>query len=250
MKIPVLNRIEKYVRKLRDRIYIYIRYNGIDRSNKIILMKDEKEIVIKKLKDIPNVDFNITGYNNIVKIHEPIKKGIWGDKREKLKINIFSSGCEIEINRNCTFSGTEINVWYPNQKLIIGKNSSFGSTRFDMVSEDRIIEIGEDCMFADEIYIRNGDGHTILDKESQEIINLPQKTLKIGNHVWIGKKTIIAKNVVLPNNCMVGMGSIVTKHFEEEYCVIAGNPARIVKSGVIWNISHPGNPLIYSTDEE
>lgn len=34
--------------------------------------------------------------------------------------------------------------------------------------------------------------------------------------------------VTLPKQCIVGAGSVVTKSFSEEGCIIAGNPARII----------------------
>jgi len=42
------------------------------------------------------------------------------------------------------------------------------------------------------------------------------------------------KNVTIPNECIVGAGSVVTKRFDKEYCVIAGNPARVVRENVQW----------------
>jgi len=49
----------------------------------------------------------------------------------------------------------------------------------------------------------------------------------------------ILKNVSIPENSIVGMGSVVTKSVLPEIkqgIVLAGNPARIVKTGINWNV--------------
>lgn len=51
----------------------------------------------------------------------------------------------------------------------------------------------------------------------------------IGKHCWIGKDANIMPGVVLGDFTIVGAGAIVTKSFNEGYCVLAGNPARKIK---------------------
>ena len=45
---------------------------------------------------------------------------------------------------------------------------------------------------------------------------------------------IVLKNAYIPNNCIVGGGTVVTGQFNEENIVLGGNPARIVKRNVDW----------------
>ena len=52
----------------------------------------------------------------------------------------------------------------------------------------------------------------------------------IGHYCWIGMNAVIMPNVVLGDYTIVAAGSIVTKSFESGYCVIAGNPARVIKN--------------------
>ena len=53
--------------------------------------------------------------------------------------------------------------------------------------------------------------------------------ITIGDNVWIGGGAVILAGVTLGNNVVVGAGSVVTKSFGDNV-VIAGNPARIIKS--------------------
>lgn len=60
------------------------------------------------------------------------------------------------------------------------------------------------------------------------------KNIVIMDKCWIGMNSIILPGVTLGTNTVVGAGSVVTKSFSEGYCIIAGNPAKIIK-GITYN---------------
>jgi acetyltransferase-like isoleucine patch superfamily enzyme len=53
--------------------------------------------------------------------------------------------------------------------------------------------------------------------------------IEIGRFCWMGMGAVILPGVKLADFTIVGAGAIVTKSFPGGYCVIAGNPARIIK---------------------
>lgn len=55
------------------------------------------------------------------------------------------------------------------------------------------------------------------------------RSIKIGDYSWVGMNSIITAGVVLGTRTIVGAGSVVTKSFPEGFCVIAGNPAKVIK---------------------
>jgi acetyltransferase-like isoleucine patch superfamily enzyme len=59
--------------------------------------------------------------------------------------------------------------------------------------------------------------------------HLEGKPVIIGEKCWIGMNSVVLPGVELGDNTIVGAGSIVTKSFIEGNCVIAGNPAKIIK---------------------
>lgn len=95
------------------------------------------------------------------------------------------------------------------------------------------ISIGDECMFAREIMVRNNDGHIILDRNTKELLN-PPEDIVIGDNVWVGMRVMILKGSVIPNGSVVGAMSMVNKKFDEENILIAGSPAKKVRSDIEW----------------
>jgi acetyltransferase-like isoleucine patch superfamily enzyme len=83
--------------------------------------------------------------------------------------------------------------------------------------------IGDYCYFAPNVGIMCGN-HDIY-----QLTKYIGGEVKIGNYCWIGMNSSILPGVTLGDFTIVGAGSVVTKSFDSGYCVIAGNPARIVK---------------------
>lgn len=56
------------------------------------------------------------------------------------------------------------------------------------------------------------------------------KPITIGDYSYVGSEIRIAPGGAIPAKCIVGIGSVITKKFEGEYKLIAGVPAKVVKS--------------------
>jgi acetyltransferase-like isoleucine patch superfamily enzyme len=50
----------------------------------------------------------------------------------------------------------------------------------------------------------------------------------IKDDVWIGGNSVIIQGITIGTHCIVASGSVVTKNVPD-YCVVAGNPARVLK---------------------
>jgi acetyltransferase-like isoleucine patch superfamily enzyme len=50
----------------------------------------------------------------------------------------------------------------------------------------------------------------------------------IGENVWIGDKVTILPGVEIGNGVVIGANSVVTKDIPS-YCVVGGNPAKVIK---------------------
>lgn len=93
--------------------------------------------------------------------------------------------------------------------------------------------IGPDCMFSQDIYIQNHDGHAIYDIETDSLIN-PGKSIIIGKHVWIGESVSILKGSQIGSGSVIGSHSLVTNKNFPANSVLAGVPAKVIRSGIKW----------------
>lgn len=59
--------------------------------------------------------------------------------------------------------------------------------------------------------------------------NVMGESVDIGKDCWIGMNAVILPGVVLGDHTIVGAGSVVTKSFTEGNCIVAGNPAKVVR---------------------
>ena len=109
--------------------------------------------------------------------------------------------------------------------IFVGENfyANFNCTFLDVST----IEIGDNCMFAPnvQLYTATHPLHPVKRNSGLEYA----KPIKIGDNVWLGGGVIVTPGVTLGNNVVVGAGSVVTKSFPDNV-VIAGNPARIIKT--------------------
>ena len=184
--------------------------------------------------------------------HKGVK--ICNNGKGSLKTDIHGSSNIIEISGGARIESPLIIMNGRNNKLLIGKNCRIRKRtifRIDgdyvtisigdnttlqhddiMVAQHADIHIGKDCMFSNNIHIRSSDSHPIYDNDTEELIN-KDKEVNIGNHVWLAANCKILKGCVIEDGSVIGAHSIVTKHVPANV-IVAGNPARIVKSNITW----------------
>lgn len=142
-------------------------------------------------------------------------------------VDIYSNGALI-INGNVQIcKGTKVMIG-KNANLTIGNNSYINeNSRIQCRKE---IEIGEDCAISWNTHILDTDEHTlVVDSFKKDHI----KSIKIGNKVWIGCKSVILKGVEIGDGSIIAAGSIVTKNILPNN-LVAGNPAVVIKENVAW----------------
>lgn len=120
----------------------------------------------------------------------------------------------------------------------VGDNFTTGSSCRFLVSEARSsLYIGDDCLFSNNITVRTEEvSHLIFDAKSGEFIG-GSHGVCIGNHVWVGESVYVGKKAAIPDGCILGAYVMVTRKFREQDCVIAGNPAKVVKKGIKWVVN-------------
>lgn len=146
---------------------------------------------------------NIEGDNNELIVEKGTDLG-------RMYIAIVGTGCKIHIGQRCNFH---------NGFMIAGGN-------------DNMVFIGEECLFAHDVNIIASDTHQILEK-GQEIN--PSRDIILKNHVWVCANSSILKGVIIGENSVIGLGSVVSKDLAPNTLNV-GNPCKMVKEGISWSI--------------
>ncbi len=175
---------------------------------------------------LAGVEVDILGDRNLVVIGE-------GSAVYNLKIRIRGSDHRIEMGRNCRISRGGV-FWIEDDHclLSVGAGTTMVEVSVAVTEPGSKVIIGEDCMFANDIDIRSGDSHSVLDAATGRRINFAQDIL-IGDHVWIAAHTVILKGVTIGRDSVVASGAVVTRTGEPG-SILAGNPARVIKTGITW----------------
>ena len=100
------------------------------------------------------------------------------------------------------------------------------------------VEIGDECQIASSTIISDTDFHPVdpilrskqVKGESFPFSSVGKKEIKIGNNVWIGWNCTILKGVEIGDHSIVAAGSVVLAGHYPNGSLIAGNPAKVIKS--------------------
>lgn len=125
------------------------------------------------------------------------------------------------------------------QRVFVGQDTSAGGLACSMRGAGAALIIGDDCMLSWHVWFRPSDMHAIVDLESGRMINRAQDII-VEPHVWIGQEALIMKGALIGAGSVVGARSIVLGGSHPRMSVLAGMPARVVRSGVSWTREHDG----------
>ncbi len=93
-------------------------------------------------------------------------------------------------------------------------------------------EIGDDTLNVANFKIVDNDSHP-LDPEKRAVnapADISKRAVKIGARCFIGMNSILLKGTELGDGCIVGAGSVVAGGMFPPNSIIAGNPARLIKT--------------------
>lgn len=128
---------------------------------------------------------------------------------------------------------------YTHGALAIGDYTFVGRSRIYCTSR---IDIGMGVLISDNVCIMDSDLHSVdADARFGEAVawaqgrfpdvytGIPNAPVTVGDHAWIGFGACILKGVTIGRAAVVGAGAVVTRDVPDG-CVVAGNPARVIRS--------------------
>mgnify|MGYP004466128035 CR=1 FL=1 len=129
-------------------------------------------------------------------------------------------------NRVRVFPGIRVEA-IGNGTIKIGDNTAI-EQNVHIISGERILNIGDGTTISANVFISNVDHeYKDIDKSVMEQ-PLQFKETQIGKSCFIGYGAVILPGTRLGNHCIVGANAVVRGSYPDN-CVIAGNPARIIK---------------------
>ncbi len=87
------------------------------------------------------------------------------------------------------------------------------------------IELGDYSLVGPNVCIVSAS-HSIFDYFEHEKC----EPIRIGRYCWIGANSVVLPGVTLGDHTVVAAGAVVTESFPKGYCVVAGVPAKRIKS--------------------
>lgn len=102
-----------------------------------------------------------------------------------------------------------------------------------MLSEERNLVIGSNCLFSYDIWLRNANPHLVYSVETNERLN-HTKSICLGDHIWVGQSVIILKGSKIHSGSIIGAMSLVAgkEIFSNESW--GGNPIKRIATNIFW----------------
>lgn len=134
-------------------------------------------------------------------------------------LNIFRGGDEIIIGRYCdVLRLNEINS-IPEPDIVNQADPRFVLGDGSMLAASHKIDFTDRVVFGKRV-ILGGRNSSIWTHNRQKTA-----PVEIGDYSYLGSEIRIAPGAKIPSKCIVGMGAVVSKKFENEDKLIAGVPA-------------------------
>ena len=119
-------------------------------------------------------------------------------------------------------------LFFPGVRLEVGSGGklSIGTgtylNRNTEVIAWKEVSIGRDCMIGWDVLIMDTDQHPIPGR------GLDNRSVRIGDRVWIGARAMVLKGVTIGDGAVVGAGAVVT-HDVPAGAVVIGPSAQVVR---------------------
>jgi acetyltransferase-like isoleucine patch superfamily enzyme len=110
-------------------------------------------------------------------------------------------------------------------RLAIGRGTSIGER--SEIHCGTLVTIGSGCLLAWEVTILDRDYHQLGGAGEQ------RAPVVIGDHVWIGCRSLVVRGVTIGEGAVVAAGSVVTTDVPAR-ALVGGNPAKVLREKVTW----------------
>ena len=148
----------------------------------------------------------------------------WEGKQNQSATLTVGKQAELNVKYFRAYSGVYISV-APKAHLLLGSGFFNNNVKISCFEK---ITIGNDVKISEDVLIRDSDNHTILREGYKKTA-----PINVGNHVWIGARSVILKGVTIGDGAIIAAGAVVTKDVPP-HTLVGGVPAKIIKENISW----------------
>lgn len=123
---------------------------------------------------------------------------------------------------------------YQSSVFFCGRNNTFTGKMQVVCSEHQHIFLGDDGLYARDLWLRNSDAHPLFSAATGERVN-PSQSIFVGDHVWLGQGAMILKGTRVGSGAIVGAQSVVAGKRIASNSAWAGNPAKEISDSVFFD---------------
>lgn len=165
----------------------------------------------------------IRGHGNTVEIAEDCRLGA--------NITVVGDNSRIRIGRGCAINGFVSLLSPGGCALLVGAGTTMVQVSIQLHEPGQIV-FGADCMVSSQAYVSLSDIHPVYDRATGERVNAAADVI-IGDHVWLGLRSMIMKGATIGDGAVVAAGAILSGA-APAHAVMAGVPARVVRENIVW----------------
>ena len=222
-----------------------------------------------KIKKAKYLTYDIVGTDNFVYLtHNGYNKKVAQENINNLDIKIYGNNNTVTIDSSLNIINSQIHISANNSHVFIQKSKlnspliffieiKSGDNQSVTIGEDfscaekleiwcheknSSLKIGNNVMCSKNVSIMTSDCHSIFSQDEIKPYNFRKSNkMIIEDNVWLGKNSMILKNAFIPMGTIVSAGAVLSKPIEDVNCIVAGNPAVIIKRNIKWQrtpISH------------
>jgi len=189
---------------------------------------------------VPNTTLNMGGTGNIISLNE-----FTGAGHVILMIQDKVTACTVSIGKNNTINGNLILQFYygggrwPNKSTIkIGDRNVINGNLCLVggLQSGTVVSIGNENLFADNINLIGAADHLTYNVKTNEKY-CTEFGVSIKDRVWVCREALLLNGSCVGPDSIVAARSVVNREFNEKNVLIAGIPASVKKTDVMWHLN-------------
>jgi len=113
----------------------------------------------------------------------------------------------------------------------IGDRTTIGQARMNAANADLVI--GDDCQLSEDVSVQCSDQHAIVEQEGGAPVFGYRRHVRIGRHVWLGRRSMVLPDVTIGQGSVVESGAVVRSDVPA-HVLVGGAPAQVLREKIDW----------------